>query len=268
MSAPQDDLDALIHGAKNCPPVAPAGHARAGWDRLRGSLGAAVIMPQIDVPPGLVESAIVGKSATAATVAGWSWVGKAIASAAVTLTVGGIGVATSGIATRDASAVPRAVVAPTTPSPAALAIAPAELPAPQPAITATTLATQHGTPLAASTVAPPVGASIATRTASAEPEPSAKRRVTKTGAEAEAPLIAAAMRALVEGDATAALRELDRHRRLHPSGSMTEDREALRVSALCKAGRTVEATKLRNEFLTKWPSSPHASRVRAACTAG
>jgi hypothetical protein len=263
MNAPNEDLEALIRGAKSCPPVAPDGSARAGWDRLRGSLGAAVIVPQIDVPPALVESAIAGKTVAAASVVGWGWAGKAIASAAVTLVVGGVGVAASGVAKRDASPVPREVAASATPSASpesvASVVAPAELPSVASLPTATNLDVQPTT-----FTATPIDA----RTVVVAPESTAKRRATKPGAEAEAPIIAAAMRALVDGDATTALRELGRHRQLHPRGSMTEDREALRVSALCKAGRAADAAALRDEFLTKWPSSPHASRVRAPCTAG
>jgi len=258
MNAPHDDLDALIQSAKQCPPQPPAGAAGQGWARLRGSLGAAVIVPHIDVPPGLVESAIAGKTvaASATTVVGWGqglgWVGKAIASAVVTVTVGGIGVAGSGIVQRVASPVSQGVATSATSpgpkaAPAVMPSAPAELP----------------TIAAAPTIEGPVVV------AQDEPAPPTKRRADprKVGAEAEAPMIAAALRLLNAGDASGALRELARHRRQHPHGGMTEDREALGVLALCEAGRTAAAAGARTKFLNDWPSSPHASRVRTSCTA-
>ena len=47
------------------------------------------------------------------------------------------------------------------------------------------------------------------------------------------------------------------------SGSMGEDREAVRIFAMCRAGR--DASSSRAEFLRRWPSSPHAPKVREAC---
>lgn len=255
MTMPHDDLDALISAAKEHPPVPPVGAVGEGWTRLRGSLGAAVVLPQIDVPPGLVESAIAGKTvaATATTVASWGqswgWLGKAIASAVVTVTVGGIGVAASGVGDRETSPVsqgvttsaasPSATPAPTVAEPPAIA-KPAELPTP--------------------TEAPVVLAPAPTESA-----PIAKRRTDAPKPE-EAPMLAAALDSLNDGDATAALRELARHAKIHPRGNMREEREALRVVALCKAGRTADAASARTKFLDEYPSSPHASRVKTSCS--
>src|SRR5687768_950819 len=176
MTTPHEELDALIHAAKERPPVPPTGAATDGWSRLRGSLGAAVVLPQIDVPPGLVESAIAGKvtAVSATQVVGWGWIGKAIASAVVTVTVGGIGVAASGVGDREAPPVLAAPAAPQpriepTPvaEPPAIAM-PAELPTSTP--TPVTLASAVSTP-----------------------EPTTSKRkpdARKHGAEEEAPLIA------------------------------------------------------------------------------
>jgi hypothetical protein len=257
--APQD-LDALIAGARQAPPTPSAEIAAQGWSRLRGQLGAVVVAPQIDVPPGLVESAAVGKSV--ATAAGWGWLGKAIASAAVTVTVGGVGIAAVGPGRSGPTAVAGAA-APSTPAPSVASpsvaspsvvspsvvppsVAPAELPATAPAVS-----------LAPVAVAP-------ARMVEAPKGASTRRTAPAGGVDVEAPLISAAVRALSNGDADRALEILATHRRRFPDGVMGEDREAVRIFALCRAGR--DATALRAEFLRRWPSSPHEPKVRDACS--
>ncbi len=84
------------------------------------------------------------------------------------------------------------------------------------------------------------------------------------GVDVEAPLISAAVKALSNGDADRALEILATHRRRFPDGVMGEDREAVRIFAMCRAGR--DASSSRAEFLRRWPSSPHAPKVREACS--
>lgn len=272
----RNDLDALIAGARQAPPTPPADAAARGWSRLSGQLGAVVVAPQIDLPPGLVESAAAGKATgiagLAQGVAHWGWFGKAVASAAVTVTLGGAGIAAVG-PFREA---PAAVVSTAVPStvapterevPQAEVRAPAELPSVEPVavvaatpIEATPIATTPiaTTPIAATPVTP------AALSAASTPTP----RPVTGGIDVEAPLISAALRKLSAGDADGALVELATHRRRFPRGVMVEDREALRISALCGAGRQDAAATLRTEFLRRWPSSPHAPRVRDACSTG
>jgi hypothetical protein len=251
MTTPTGDLDALIQAAKHNPPAPPAGAAEHGWSRLRSSVGAAVVLPQIDVPPGLVESAVAGKVGAATTVVGWGWVGKAIASAVVTVTVGGIGVASSGIGERGASPVSQGVATPAT-SPSDDEAAPR-------------VAMPVAEPIAAPAELPPPAPEPIVAVAIAEPAAIAKRKPDAPKPD-EAPMIAAALRSLNAGDAAAALRELARHAKLHPRGDMREERDALRVIALCEAGRTADAASARKKFLDEYPSSPHASRVQASCS--
>jgi hypothetical protein len=77
--------------------------------------------------------------------------------------------------------------------------------------------------------------------------------------------VSAAQRALAEKRPARALDVLDDHARTFPHGAMAEDRDALRVVALCLAGRTADADASRTKFFRRWPKSLHASRVRKAC---
>jgi hypothetical protein len=71
--------------------------------------------------------------------------------------------------------------------------------------------------------------------------------------------------ALREGKANEALDVLDRDAAPADSSALDQERAAVRIFALCRLGQTDEARRLAGEFLTKWPSSPHAPRVRTAC---
>lgn len=78
-------------------------------------------------------------------------------------------------------------------------------------------------------------------------------------------LIQRAQRALARGDGAAALEALDEHARAHPHGRLTEERQAARVLALCAVGRSDEARVAAARFVARYPTSPHAARVRGAC---
>jgi hypothetical protein len=82
----------------------------------------------------------------------------------------------------------------------------------------------------------------------------------------EQTLIAGAKSALDAGDASGAMRALAEHARRFPGGILTEERSALRVMALCARGDTGQAETERADFLSRWPRSPHAGRVRSACS--
>lgn len=79
---------------------------------------------------------------------------------------------------------------------------------------------------------------------------------------AESRLIARARAELQSGSATAALHTLEQARSRFPYGVLIQEREALLVKALARAGRPGEAQTRGSEFLRRHPSSPHASRVR------
>jgi hypothetical protein len=101
----------------------------------------------------------------------------------------------------------------------------------------------------------------------AKPEASASTKpALQTGAEAE--LLQRAQQALTAEDAPRALALLNEHAQRFPNGSLSEERDAARVLALCGAGRQSEAAKMGAAFLSAHPDSPLASRVRSSCANG
>ena len=130
------------------------------------------------------------------------------------------------------------------PPPAVLSIAPR--PAPEPA-------------------APP------SATAAACPAPAhraaERERDTDRGLGRERTLLDQARAALVGGDASHALRTLDRHRRMFPDGHLEEERDVLRVRALLAAGRAKEAQAEAGRFLRKHPASLFRPAVEQAIDA-
>ena len=70
--------------------------------------------------------------------------------------------------------------------------------------------------------------------------------------------------ALREGRAGEAMEVLDQD--AAPSSGLEQERAAMRVFALCRLGKTQEAQRQAKAFLAQWPKSPHAARVRTACT--
>lgn len=141
----------------------------------------------------------------------------------------------------------------------AVSAAPSSLPAPR--------AESPPTPVVAASTAALVSASPATARPSS---PARQKPPIDAGAaddiEAETALVAAAQSAIGRGDHEAALLELDEHERRFPHGALTDARDAARVVALCGAGRTQEASALRDSFLERYPTSRLAPRVRRACS--
>ncbi len=81
----------------------------------------------------------------------------------------------------------------------------------------------------------------------------------------EIALLSEAQRALASGQADRALQLLDRHARDFPRGSLTEERAAARIIALCALGRVTAARAETAAFVRQSPESPLVERVRAAC---
>lgn len=54
------------------------------------------------------------------------------------------------------------------------------------------------------------------------------------------------------------------HRRLYPGGEFAQERDALAIQALMRAGETEKARELAKLFIGAHPSSPHAHRFREA----
>lgn len=67
------------------------------------------------------------------------------------------------------------------------------------------------------------------------------------------------------GRASAALKSLDEHQRKFPGGTLTQERSAARVQALCALGRMKEAESELRRLGKMAPRSPHEARARKAC---
>ncbi|MCY1010124.1 hypothetical protein OV079_32070 [Nannocystis pusilla] len=63
----------------------------------------------------------------------------------------------------------------------------------------------------------------------------------------------------------AALAAIDAHARKFARGSLVEEREALRVVALCDTGEVVRGERAQRAFIKAYPRSAYRERVRAAC---
>ncbi len=82
---------------------------------------------------------------------------------------------------------------------------------------------------------------------------------------AEVRLLSDAQTAIRGGDAARSLRLLDEHARRYPEGALGEERDAMRIAALCALGRDAEARRATDRFLRASPRSPHAGPLRASC---
>jgi len=83
--------------------------------------------------------------------------------------------------------------------------------------------------------------------------------------EAEARGLSAIQAALSLGDGRTALQLLGEQEREFPRGALDQERAAARVLAWCAAGQVEQAVLARGRFLTAYPSSPWAKRVRESC---
>jgi len=123
---------------------------------------------------------------------------------------------------------------------------------------------------AEATVAPSVAPSLASARAEPPPpaappspppvEPTATRQ--PAGLLNEVRAVAQA-RELVERDPEAALDLLEKTRREHPTGYFLEERQALTVLALSRAGHSSAAREQAAAFLRAYPNGPFSDRVRA-----
>lgn len=98
----------------------------------------------------------------------------------------------------------------------------------------------------------------------APPVPSVtQRRLAGAGAElaAQIALVDAARAELAGGGAQRALKLVDQYQARYPSGAFRPEVSAVKVEALMKLGRTVEARALAERFLAAHGPSPLAERV-------
>jgi outer membrane protein assembly factor BamD (BamD/ComL family) len=70
--------------------------------------------------------------------------------------------------------------------------------------------------------------------------------------------------ALKSGDSAAALAAVSEHEKRYPSGAHVEEREALAVQALARAGRGEEAAARANRFRKRFPGSFLTAVVNSA----
>ncbi|MBM4779571.1 MAG: hypothetical protein GQE15_17840 [Archangiaceae bacterium] len=70
--------------------------------------------------------------------------------------------------------------------------------------------------------------------------------------------------AMARQDPTAALEALTQHEKRFPKGQLTEERMALQVMALVRAGRSIEANNVANEFRRRFPNGLMRSVVDGA----
>jgi RNA polymerase sigma-70 factor (ECF subfamily) len=85
------------------------------------------------------------------------------------------------------------------------------------------------------------------------------------GIDAEARLLKRARTALADGDPQAALEFLDRHATRFASSSLADLRDAIRVSALCEAGKTRQARAEARLFVRRHPGSRLGEGIRGSC---
>jgi hypothetical protein len=83
--------------------------------------------------------------------------------------------------------------------------------------------------------------------------------------EEEAALLAEVQGALRSGQAHTALSKLESYDHRFPTGMLRAEADAARVFALCSAGRVDKARASATRFVQRYPSSPAAARVQAAC---
>ena len=83
----------------------------------------------------------------------------------------------------------------------------------------------------------------------------------------EAYLLREADGAIRAGDTAGATRWLDEHARLFPHGVLAEERDVQRVLVLCAAGQADAARMEASHFLSAYPRSLFAGRIRASCAA-
>lgn len=232
--------------------------------RIEASLDAGTPAPRVE-PPSMTASAPAGAPA-------WAWPVVAVAVAAIVI---------AALALRPAGAPehdPRR-----TPSGAPYDTRPIE-----PAATVPASGSGPATPR---TDAPPQDDAAAPRTtpetpvvsASADERAPTRRRSMRDGdrvpasasedppstevdeLRAELALIREARQALHAERPEGALEVLDAHMRAFPDGQMREDREVLRIEALCAAGKAPQARAEVRLFLRAFPGSAHAQRVRSIC---
>jgi hypothetical protein len=162
---------------------------------------------------------------------------------------------------------------PTRLTPYALQLSP-NIPAPEapsePAPALSGAAAPAPAPVVARPITPAITPAV---TASREPKSSSQpsndrsvvtpQQVSTSSLTRELSLLERARSALTQHSGSAALQALNEYRSEFPHGSMQIEAAALRVEAVGQSGDRALAQRLARAFLTNFPSSPLAARVRA-----
>lgn len=107
---------------------------------------------------------------------------------------------------------------------------------------------------------PAASAVVAPRAA----QPSTKRPTTTDSLGVEQRLLARARAALGRGELESAAQELERHAHLFPNGSLSEERDALRIVTLAQQGNLSVARDRAARFRRMYPRSIQMSTVEGA----
>jgi hypothetical protein len=72
--------------------------------------------------------------------------------------------------------------------------------------------------------------------------------------------------ALRSGNPARALAVANEHARRFPSGTLSQEREGARAIARCQLAEPAARASMQSAFEARYPGSPYAARVKAACT--
>jgi hypothetical protein len=234
---------------------------------LTGTLGAATTV-QATATAGAL--AAVGKSAALAVV-GWVAVGAGVGVSFIA-TANYVGEARSTSSARHRAPVSSlSAPASSLPSPSmhASAVAEQPLPAPQTSAANEPAGTESPVPTTITIRSEPApripaitgtGFPLPETAARPQAEPSARPDVA-----AETRLVGTAQRELWAGHPAAALGLLDQHAAEFPRGALWEERQTIRILALCDLGRIDDARALAHQFVAAVPHSPLVPRVNRSC---
>ena len=158
---------------------------------------------------------------------------------------------------------------PVAPAPATAAAAPPRAPsaalALRPRVAGGVSQSKEPPAVAAAPSAVPTPAAAPATAAPATAAPAAS--VTPDALEGELKVLDRARQALRGGDAKRAARELEEHNRRFSLGVLAPEAYVLRIELAFKRGDRAGASLLARDFLAKYPTSPHAARVRAVLAA-
>lgn len=150
---------------------------------------------------------------------------------------------------------------PAPPAPAAV-VAPPEPRTPEPA-TPEPATPGPATPEPVAPPAPEPSAAPTPVVASPPPSASAKPQAQKPTLAEEVRQLAE-VRALAASDPAGAARKADEGHKRFGGGMLYQEREAVAITSLARAGRGAEARARAGRFLAQFPKSPFADQVRAA----